>query len=161
MMKIAVGILIYVQGDYFQCSSCLAEKGKRICDNEAYTPPKKVRHSHHSDTSTPSLNVIGFAKQNHLWTIVTTSPTLTHTHPVTGLSLWLALKVTINWLHESKRWQGWIRKKSWRTWKWKKKHIADEINWRYAQLLPWEKFLWLPKTGLEMMIWGFNGMQDK
>ena len=79
MMKIVVGILIYVQGDYFQCSSCLAEKGKRICDNEAYTPPKKVRHSHHSDTSTPSLNVIGFAKQNLLWTIVTTSPTLTHT----------------------------------------------------------------------------------
>ena len=72
MMKTAVGILFHVQGDYFQCSTVSkilmlehsseahfkhADKDKRICDNEAYTPPKKVSHSHRSVNSTLSRNV--------------------------------------------------------------------------------------------------------
>ena len=61
-------------------------------------------------------------------------------------------------LHESKPWWGELQgklknlnmaKKNWKNNKEKqKKKILDEKNWRCGRLLPWKKFLWLPKTGL-------------
>ena len=92
MMKIVVGILFHVQGDYFQhvrllqnpntgtfiCEVHLklADKDKRICDNEVYTLPKKVRHWYL--LILPSRECY-FAQQNHLWASVTTSPAHRHT----------------------------------------------------------------------------------
>ena len=55
----------------------LADKDKRICDNEAYTRPKTVRHRHL--LILPSLLECYFAQQNHLWASVTTSPAHRHT----------------------------------------------------------------------------------
>ena len=65
----------------------LADKDKRICNHEAYTLPKKVRHWHFLILPSPGSY---FAQQNHLWASMTTSPAHRHTpktHPQSQLYL--------------------------------------------------------------------------
>ena len=97
----------------------LAHKDKRICDiKRSLHSAKKgrtlasVNSSLSRDITLRSKTICGRLRQ---------PPPPTDTHPVTELFAWLALKVTINRLHESKPWQGWTSKTNWRTWKWQKK----------------------------------------
>ena len=55
----------------------LADKDKRICGNEAYTPPKKVRHSHLLILPSPGMLL---RNKTILWMFVTTYPAHTHPH---------------------------------------------------------------------------------
>ena len=96
----------------------LADKDKRIYDNEAFTPPKKVRHWHL--LILPSPGMLLCTTKPFVDVSVTTSPV--QTPPIKALFVWPALKVTINRLHKSKPWQGWTPKENWRTWKWQKKN---------------------------------------
>ena len=119
----------------------LADKDKRICDNEVYTLPKKVRHWHL--LILPSRGMLLYTTKPFVG-ISDNIPAHRHTPKHSFICLTSAQG------HNQptprvQTWQGWTLKDNWRTWKWPKKigrrtkksrwknTFLMKKNWRYCK----------------------------